>query len=66
MKLNNQKLEIAMANMCIDRLQLSEMTGLKYPTIRRATQRAGTRPSTIGKIAKALEVPVETLIEKEA
>lgn len=63
MRINNKKLEIAMANMCIDRLQLAEKTGLKYPTIRRATQKDGTRPSTIGKLAKALRVEVEDLLE---
>lgn len=66
MKINNQKLEIAMANLCMDRMQLAEMTGLKYTTIRRATQREGTKPSTIGKIAKALNVSVVDIIEKEA
>lgn len=66
MKINDLKLQIAMANMCIDPIALANKAGLTYPTIKRATQREGTRPSTIGKIAKALEVSVEDLIDKEA
>lgn len=64
MKINKKKLEIAMANKCIDQLRLAEESGLKYPTIRRACLREGTRPSTIGKIAKALGVDVTELIDE--
>lgn len=63
MKINQQKLDILMAKQCIDKMTLAEKAGLKYPTIRRACQREGTRPSTVGKIAKALDVDVTELLE---
>ncbi len=65
MKINDQKLNIAMANKCFDQKALAIKTGVSYATIRRSTQNNKTRPSTIGKIAKALGVAVEDLIEKE-
>lgn len=66
MLINKSKLQIAMANKCIDPVDLAEKAGIAYATIKRATLKDGAKPSTVGKIAKALEVPVEDLLEKEA
>ncbi|WKY46530.1 helix-turn-helix transcriptional regulator [Eubacteriaceae bacterium ES3] len=66
MRIDNRKLEIAMATKCIDPLALAKKAGIAYSTIQRTAKRDGARPSTIGKIAKALDMPVEDLIEKEA
>jgi transcriptional regulator with XRE-family HTH domain len=53
-----------MAAQCITAENLSKLTGVSQVTIarmKRGVQNA--RPATVGKIAKALNVPVENLIE---
>lgn len=64
MKINNNKLEIAMGNALIGTKKLSEMTGINQETIARIKNgHQNPRPMTIGKIAKALNVNVEDLME---
>lgn len=67
MKIDNQKLDLLMANECLTSEQLSKVTGVSQVSLarfRKGTQQP--RPATIGKIAKALGVRVEELIETEA
>lgn len=67
MHLNKRKLEISMANNCMTAEMLSAKAGVSAITITRiknGLQRA--TPATIGKIAKALGVRVEELIEHDA
>lgn len=66
MKANRFKLEIAMANKCMNTSDLQASTKMPRPTINNVITGRGVRPATIGKIAKALEVSVEDLIDKEA
>lgn len=66
MKANRFKLEIAMANKCMNIGDLQASTKMPRPTINNVISGRGVRPATIGKIAKALEVSVEDLIDKEA
>lgn len=66
MKVNRSKFELALANSCIRIKALSEQTGLNYSTITRIKTGAETAPATVGKIAKALDVSVEELIEHDA
>jgi len=64
LKINKNKLEVLMAAQCITAENLSKLTGVSQVTIarmKRGVQNA--RPATVGKIAKALNVPVENLIE---
>ena len=66
MKVNIQKLQIAMANACMNKTELADSVGISKITV--STYLSGKRnPSlkTVGKIAKALNVPVTEIIETE-
>lgn len=65
MQISKSKLEKVMAEQCITAENLAKLTGVSQVTLarmKRGVQNA--RPATIGKIAKALNVPVENLIEE--
>ncbi|MBO5409469.1 MAG: helix-turn-helix transcriptional regulator [Clostridia bacterium] len=66
MKIDNQKFEIAIANACMTFSDLSKKSGISLFTISRMQGDVKIRPETIGKIAKALNVKVEELIETTA
>lgn len=64
MKIDKMKVDIAMANKGFSAKELSEKCGISQITITRlkkGVQKA--RPETVGKIAKALDVQVENLID---
>lgn len=64
MKIDKMKIDVAMANKGYSAKELSEKCGVSQITIarlKRGVQKP--RPETIGKIAKALSVPVESLID---
>lgn len=64
MKIDKMKIDVAMANKGCSAKELSKKSGVSQITIARlksGVQKA--RPETIGKIAKALNVPVESLID---
>ena len=66
MKIDKMKIDIAIANKGYSAKELSEKCGVSQITIARL--KAGTqeaRPKTVSKIAKALNVPVEKLIDME-
>ena len=60
---NKRKLEIAMANACMNPYDLCKVAEIRYQTYQRITSEKDAKPATIGKIAKALNVSVENLIE---
>lgn len=67
MKIDNQKLDMLMATQCLTSEKLSKVTGVSQVSIarfRKGTQQP--RPATVGKIAKALNVPVADIIENTA
>lgn len=67
MKIDEKKLAIAMANECILCKDLCEKAEIAEVTLRQI--KAGTRnpkPATIGKIARALNVSVQSIIVEEA
>lgn len=66
MKINVMKLNVAMAKACITTNELSNKAELNYSTLTRIKSGTQANPATIGKIAKALNVNVEELIETEA
>jgi len=66
MKINRNKLELAMARACMDTSDILRATGMPRPTLNNVVVGRSVRPATIGKVAKALGVDVEELIEKEA
>lgn len=65
MVVNKQKLAIAMARCCITSNELQMRSGLPRGTFLNVTTGKNVRPATAGKIAKALDVPVENLIDLE-
>ena len=64
MKLNKLKTQIAQANAQISTAELCKAVGITGQAYRRAIN-TGSRPATVGKIAAALGVPVESIIELE-
>jgi len=67
MKIIKDKLELAMAKSCITLKELSSKSGIRQETIVRIKNDIqNAQPSTVGKLAKALNVNVEELIESEA
>lgn len=62
---NRRKLEIAMAAACMSSADLQDKSGLPRGTYLNVITGRSVRPVTIGKIARALKVPVESLIDTE-
>lgn len=65
MKINKQKLQIALATACMDPYDLCRAVDIQYQTYRRIVAGNKCKFSTVGKIANALNVPVENLIDME-
>lgn len=64
MNLSKSKVELAMANACMNPYDLCKSTKITYQTYQRVVSKErNCKPATIGKIAKALNVRVEDLIK---
>lgn len=64
MKLDKNKVQMAMAKECMNPYDLCRNAPITYQTYQRVVLKEQTcKPATIGKIAKALNVQVEDLIE---
>lgn len=64
MKIDNAKLELAMAKKCLNYKELSAAARITPEGLSKIrTGKQNPRPSTVGKIAKALDVKVEDLIQ---
>ncbi len=64
MRLDKSKVQIAMARECMNPYDLCRTASITYQTYQRVVSKGQTcKPATIGKIAKALNVKVEDLIE---
>lgn len=66
MKINNSKLQIALATACMNPYDLCKAIDIRYQTYRRIATGCNCKPATAGKIAKALNVPVEQLVDLES
>ena len=66
MRIDKQKLQIAMANACMNPYDLCKKVSIQYQTYRRIVAGNNCKPATVGKIAKALNVRVEDLIMMES
>lgn len=66
MKVNAKKLMIVLAECCMNPYDLCRKTGIQYQTYRRIVSGSNCKPATLGKIAKALNVPVTDIIENAA
>ena len=65
MKVNRQKLELAMARACLDSAELATVAQMPRPSLNNAISGKSIRPATLGKIAKALGVDPAEIIETE-
>ena len=66
MKADRNKLELAMARACLLPSELAERAGMPRPTVSGVISMLdgmNVRPATLGKIARALGVDVEELLE---
>ncbi len=64
MKVNTKKIELLMANQCINTQMLAETSGISKAALYSIlNHRRVPRLITLGKIAKALNVKVEDLID---
>lgn len=65
MKVDRNKLELAMARACMSPAALANKAVLPRPTLNNAIIGRNVRPETIGRIAKALGVDVTEILENE-
>jgi len=65
MIISKQKLQIALATACMNPYDLCKAVNIQYQTYRRITAGNKCKPATVGKIAKALNVPVQDLLDME-
>lgn len=63
MKVNKEKLQIAMAKACMNTADLQEATEMPMPTVAGAVSGRSVRPATVGKIARALKCDVTEIID---
>lgn len=63
MKINKEKLEIAMARAELNRNTLAEKAGMPIPTICNVYSRGTCKPATAGRIAKALGCDITEILE---
>ncbi len=64
MCLNNHRLIMEMARKCLSAQNLAEQAGVSRSAIYAAQQKKQIRPQTAGKIAAALGLDVEELLEE--
>jgi predicted transcriptional regulator len=65
MKTNRKKMEIALARACMTAADISERAEMPRPTVNNVLGGRSCRPATIGRVAKALGVSIEDLIEED-
>lgn len=65
MKVNRKKLHIAMANACMTTADLQKASAMPRPTVDKVICGRSVKPATLGRIAKALGISVEEIMEEE-
>ena len=65
MRINKRKLAVAMANSEFNFIDLSIASGISRASLSYINSGKTCKPATAGKIAKALNVPVEKIFEQE-
>lgn len=65
MKANRNKLRLAMARSCMNPQDLAKAAEMPPQTVNGVLRGRSIRPATIGRIAKALNVDVAEILEKE-
>lgn len=64
MKLNEIKVLLLMANLCINQKQLAEKAEISRQTLSAVMNGRNCRPELLGKLAKALEAKPEEIIKQ--
>ena len=64
-KVDKNKLELAMARSKMTPYEVSANSKISYETLRKAINGISVKPSTVGRIAEALNVDVTELIQTE-
>lgn len=65
MKANKNKLLLAMARACMNPQDLAKAAEMPPQTVNGVLRGRSVRPATLGRIAKALDVDVAEILEKE-
>lgn len=65
MRADRRKLEIAMAQVCMNTEDLQKRAGIPRPTLNGVISGRNVRPGTIGKVARALGVDVTEILVTE-
>lgn len=63
MKADRRKLELAMARACMNTKDLPEAAKMPRATVNNVITGKGVRPSTLGRVAKALNCDVVDIME---
>ena len=63
MKANKTAIRIAMANSCMNLRDLAQKAGLPESSTKNVVYGRSVTPRTMGKVCRALNVPVESLLE---
>lgn len=61
---DRKKMELAMSRVCMNPQDLAKAAEMPAQTINRALLGRGVRPATLGRIARALGVDPEDILEK--
>lgn len=64
LKISQNKVQLLMAEKCMNPYDLCSSAGISYPSYRRIMREGGCKIATLGKIAKALECKVTEIIEQ--
>ena len=65
MKANKEKVCLAMARGCMSFHELVKKSGIPESSVKNVYSGRGVKPSTFGKVARALGVDPEEILEKE-
>lgn len=64
MKVNREKIRVAMARTCMSSGEISEAAGLSRQTVNNVLYGRNVRPCTLGKVARVLGVDVTEILEE--
>lgn len=63
LKISQDKVQLLMAEKCMNPYDLCSKAGISYPSYRRIMKMGGCKLATLGKIAQALNCSVADIIE---
>lgn len=64
-RVDRKKMELIMANACLNTSSLAKLTGMPRMTVYNVISGRGVTTVSMGKVAKALGVSVEDILEEE-